>query len=301
MILKDFSKLETFLTVVKERSFSKASAKLGISQPAVTQQIKFLEEYLDTKLVERRKNGIKLTKDGEEVYKIILKIEKCNLNAEGSFFKIINKETTFVIGASFTIANYLIPYVLNDIKEAINNDILIKAEVNEKVVREVLDKRFDIGLISAPIFKEGLVYREWYDDELVLFSNTPLPKCVKKDDLYKFNWICREQGSNTRKVITDLFEKIGIDCKNLHVLGEVTSSTTVVQAVLKSQSDKNKPVVSIVSKFAIEHEVENKKLYEARIKGYKIKRKLYLVYLKERKHDAFIEKIAEFLLRLKKK
>ena len=56
------------MTVIKEKSFSKASAKLGISQPAVTQQIKFIEEYLDTKIVERKKNGIKLTKEGEDLY-----------------------------------------------------------------------------------------------------------------------------------------------------------------------------------------------------------------------------------------
>ena len=54
-MLKDFSKVETFLTVVREKSFSKASKKLGISQPAVTQQIKLLEEYLDIQIVDRKK------------------------------------------------------------------------------------------------------------------------------------------------------------------------------------------------------------------------------------------------------
>jgi len=63
-MLKDFTKMETFLVVSKEKSFSKASAKLGISQPAVTQQIKFIEDYLDTKVIERKKNGIRLTKSG---------------------------------------------------------------------------------------------------------------------------------------------------------------------------------------------------------------------------------------------
>ena len=54
-MLKDFVKLETFLTVARERSFSRASAKLGISQPAVTQQIKYIEKYLDAKIIERKK------------------------------------------------------------------------------------------------------------------------------------------------------------------------------------------------------------------------------------------------------
>ena len=81
-MLTDFAKLETFLTVVREKSFSKASAKLGISQPAVTQQMKFIEDYLDVQIVDRKKNGIKLTKEGQILHGIALKIEKCVANAE---------------------------------------------------------------------------------------------------------------------------------------------------------------------------------------------------------------------------
>ncbi len=298
-MLKDFSKLETFLTVVREKSFSKASAKLGISQPAVTQQIKYLEEYLDTKIVERKKNGIRLTKEGEEVYRIAQKMERCIQNAEKELFKIINKEITFIIGASFTIGNYVLPEVLNNIKEAISNDVLIKVEVSEKVLQEVMEKKCDLGLIESPIFKEGLIYREWMEDELVLFSNTPLPKYVKKEDLYDFKWICREEGSHTRKMVSELFESMGVECKNFNVISEVSSSTAVVQTILRSPVDKDHPTVSIISKYAIASEVESGKLYESRIKGHKLKRKFYIAYTKERKHDAFIEKVVDFLLRLK--
>ncbi len=300
-MLKDFSKLETFLTVVREKSFSKASAKLGISQPAVTQQIKFLEDYLETKIVERKKNGIRLTKEGEEVYRIAQKMERCINNAEKELFKIINKEITFIIGASFTIGNYVLPEVLNNIKQAINNDVFIKVEVSEKILNEVLDKKCDIGLIESPIFKDGLIYREWMEDELVLFSNTPLPKYIKKDDLYNFNWICREEGSHTRKMVSELFESMGVECKNFNVISEVSSSTAVVQTILRSPVNKDNPTVSIISKYAIASEVESGKLYEARIKGHKLKRKFFIVYTKDRKHDAFIEKVVDFLLKLKNK
>lgn len=299
-MLKDFSKLETFLTVVREKSFSKASAKLGISQPAVTQQIKYLEDHLETKIIERKKNGVRLTKEGEEVYKIALKLERCIQNAEKELFKIINKEITFIIGSSFTIGNYVLPEVINNIKEAINNNVSIKIDVSEKVVNEVLDKKYDLGLIESPIFKEGLIYREWMDDELVLFSNSPLPKYVKKEDLNRFKWICREEGSHTRKMVSELFESMGVECKNFNVIGEVSSSTAVVQTILRSKIDKESPTVSIISRYAIADEVKEGKLYEAKIKGYKLKRKFYIVYSKEKKHDPFTEKVVDFLLKLKK-
>ncbi|MRI84135.1 MAG: LysR family transcriptional regulator [Nitratiruptor sp.] len=299
-MLKDFTKLETFLVVVKERSFSKASAKLGISQPAVTQQIKHLEEMLDAKLIERKKNGVRLTKEGEEVYKIASRLAKCLQNAEQELIKIINKEITFILGASFTIGNYILPEIMKDLKETCSNDILIRVELSDVVVQNVLEKKFDLGLIESPIFKDGLIYREWMEDELVLFSNTKLPKYIRPEDLYRFNWICREEGSHTRKMVAEAFEKLGVSCKKFNVISEVSSSTAVVNAVLKSPIDKEHPTVSIISRYAIEHEVQAGRLFESKIKGEKIKRKFYICYLKERKHDPYLLKIVELLLRLKK-
>jgi molybdate transport repressor ModE-like protein len=140
-MLTDFAKIETFLTVVREKSFSKASSKLGISQPAVTQQIKFMEEYLDTKIVERKKNGIRLTKEGTMLYSIALKLEKCVTNAEKELLKIMNKDVTFVFGASFIIGNYILPKFLNDLKENIHNDVSINVTVSGQAIEDLLEKK----------------------------------------------------------------------------------------------------------------------------------------------------------------
>ncbi len=298
-MIKDFTKLETFLVVIKERSFSKASAKLGISQPAVTQQIKFLEEQIGAKLIERRKNGVRLTKEGEEVYKIAQRISKCIQSAEQDLFRIVNKELTFILGASFTIGNYILPNVIQEIKNIVKNDILIKVDVSEKVVDNVLDKKYDLGLIESPVFKDGLVYREWMEDELVLFSNTKLPKYVRVEDLYRFKWICREEGSHTRKLVSEVFERLGVSCKKFNVISEVSSSTAVVNSILRSPIDKEHPTVSIISRYAIEDEVKQGRLFEAKIKGEKIKRKFYICYLKERRNDPFLINIVEQILKLK--
>ncbi|BDY13373.1 LysR family transcriptional regulator [Hydrogenimonas cancrithermarum] len=296
-MLKDFAKLETFLTVVRERSFSKASAKLGISQPAVTQQIKFIEKYLDCKIIERKKNGVILTKEGEDLYRIALRLEKCINNAERDLIKIINKEITFRIGASFTIGNFIIPgKCLNNIKNVIHNDVQIKVEVSEQVIDDILTKQIDLGLIESPIFKDDVIYREWLEDELVIFSNQPLPKTLKPEDLNNYRWICRDEASHTRRMVKEVFEEIGTECKNLDVLYEVDSSATLKAAILKAETNEGEPpVVSFISHVAIADEVENGQLYESRIRGYRIKRKLYIAYSKDRKHDAFIENVVNFL------
>ena len=299
-MLNDFAKLETFLTVVREKSFSKASAKLGISQPAVTQQMKFIEDYLDVQIVDRKKNGIKLTKEGQILHSIALKIEKCVSNAEKDLLKIMNKSTTFVFGASFIIGNYILPRFLNNLKENIRNDVSINVSVSHEAIEDLLDKKIDIALVENYISNDDIIYREWMEDEIVIFSNQKLPTKAKAEDLLSYKWVCRNPESNTRLLFKDSLEKANYpDCDTFNVTSEVTSATTIVQTVL--HSDKNDtPTVSIVSRNAIESLLKAGALYESRIGNQKMIRKLYIAYRKDRKHDAFIENVVDYLLKINK-
>ncbi len=296
-MLKDFVKLETFLTVARERSFSKASAKLGISQPAVTQQIKFIEKYLACKVIERKKNGIKLTNEGEELYKIATRLEKETHSSEEDILKIINKEITFKLGASYTIGTYIIPgQCLNTIAEAINNSVNLDIDLSDNIIEKLKDRKLDVGLIESPVMDQDLVYREWLEDELVVVSNVPIAKTLKTEELYDFDWICRDEGSHTRKVVQEVFDELGVSCKSFHVLSEVSNTTTVLQTLKKSDRNPDKPVVSIISKYAIMDEVANGELFEARLRGYTMSRKFFIVYSKENKHNAYVDNVVNYIL-----
>lgn len=299
-VLRDFAKIDTFLTVVKEKSFSKASKRLGISQPAVTQQMKLLESYLDTQVLDRKKNGIKLTKAGEEFYKVALKLEKYVESAEKEIIKIINKKMVFVIGASFMIGNYILPEFLTQIQHAIKNDTMVKVNDSEAITEELLNKKVDLALLESPVFQDGITYREWMEDELVLVSKTVLPKYVRKEDLNSFSWICREDESHTRQIILKEFHKIGVDCQSFNLRSVVTSSTAVKQTVLKSSTDGEEPIVSIISKHMIVDEVEKGELFFARVKGVKLTRTLYIAYLKDRKQDPFMDSAINYIISKRK-
>ncbi len=299
-MLKDFAKLGTFLTVVKERSFSKASKKLGISQPAVTQQIKWLEDYLDTRIVERKKNGITLTKSGEELYRVALRLDKCVGGVEKEIIRIMNKDLTFIIGASFTIGNFTLPTCINDIKEAIKNDVLIQVDLTQNILNQLLDKKVDLAIIESPIFLENIIYREWIEDEFVLFSNEPLPKIVKPENLVNYSWVCREEESHTRRLMAEVLEDAGLDCKSFDIKATVTSPTAIKQTVLKSPKGGDRQTVALISKLVVEDDIEAGMLYYAKIKGLVFKRPFYVAYLKDRKHDAFIEKVTSFIMSRRK-
>ncbi len=299
-MLKDFAKLQTFLMVIKEKSFSKASAKLGISQPAVTQQIKFIEDYLDTKIVDRKKNGIILTKEGEDLYRIATRLEKSISNSEKELLKIINKEFTFVMGSSFSIGNYVLPNYLSEIKQRIDNEVFMNVDISDKIIEQLEDKKIDVALIESPVFKDGIVYREWVEDELVVFSNQPLKKQLSADDLLDFNWICRNEDSHTRRLTAEVFEEIGVQCNNFNVIGVLASPTAIKESIIHADKSSDKPLVSIISRHVIKSEIENGTLHEAKLKNHKITRNFYIAYLKDRKHDAFVDNVVHFLLSLNK-
>jgi len=296
-MLKDFVKMETFLTVARERSFSKASAKLGISQPAVTQQIKYIEAYLEAKIIDRKKNGIRLTPEGEELYKVVTQLEKSIHSLEKDVLKIIKKEMTFRLGASYTIGSYVIPgECLNRISETIGNDVILNIDVTDKIITGLKERKFDVGLIESPLFDDSLIYREWFDDELVIFSNTPLPKTVNTEELYEYKWICREEGSHTRKLIGEVFEELGVSCKSFNVLSEVSNTTAALQSVKHAKVDTREPTVSVISKHAIAHEVARGELFESRIYGFTMSRKFYIVYTKENKNNVFIDNVVNYII-----
>ena len=295
-MLKDFAKLQTFLMVIKEKSFSKASAKLGISQPAVTQQIKFIEDYLDTKIVDRKKNGILLTKEGEDLYRIATRLEKAITSSEKDLLKIIDKKFTFVMGSSYAIGNYILPNYLGEIKKRIDNEVFMNVALSAQVIEQLIDKKIDIALIESPVFEDGIIYREWVEDELVLFSNQPLRKHLSGDDLFEFDWICRDEESHTRRLTAETFEEIGVQCSNFNVIGVLASPTAIKESILHSDKNTERPLVSIMSRHVIQSELASGTLFEARLKNHKIMRKFYIAYLKERKHDAFVDNVVNYLL-----
>ncbi|OUR70835.1 LysR family transcriptional regulator [Arcobacter sp. 31_11_sub10_T18] len=298
-MLTDFAKLETFLTVVREKSFSKASSKLGISQPAVTQQMKFIEDYLDTKVVDRKKNGIKLTKEGQLLYNIAQKIEKCVSSSEKDLLKIMNKDVTFIFSASFIIGNYILPKFLNKLKADIHNDVSIKVCDCVDAINDLVEKKVDIALVEELIPNENVIYREWIEDELVLFSNQQLPARVKSKDLLRFKWVCRPQDTQTRDMFKETLECEDMpNCDDFEITSEATSSTAIIQTILHAPKE-NEQTVSIVSRNAIDGLVKSEVLFESRIGSQKMTNKLYIAYRKDRKHDAFIENVVDYLIKIK--
>lgn len=296
-MLRDFAKINTFLTVVRQKSFSKASKKLGISQPAVTQQIKLLEAYLKAPIVDRKKNGVGLTKEGKEFYKIAQKVERFIINTEKEVMQIIDKKATFMLGASSSIGKYIVPNFLGNIKNVIGHDINVKMGTSNEILELLLDRKLDIGLVGATTPNNSVIFREWLNDELVLCSRFKLPQYIKKEGFYEYRWLTRDDDSSIHGVLQDHFLNLGLDYGKFDIASVVSSSTVIKQTLLKTPiNDNKKPLIAFMSKCAIKDELERGELHMARIRGIRFDRKLYVAYLKNEKQNALIDTAANYIL-----
>ena len=273
MLTKYLDKIYTFLIINKEESFSKASKILGISQPAVTQQIRILEKYLGVNLFERKKNGVVLTKEGRNFLKIAKEFEEFLENFELKIDKFKNLDMPFIIGASPTVGNYNLPECIKYYKNLLNKDINLVIKSNDELLEDVKNSVIDLAFVTKKKDND-LKYAEWIEDELVVFSNKPLPTSIELEDLKNYKMICREANSSTRDFIKKTFKKHKLDCDKLNIISVVHNSTALKYTILNSQEQ----VVSIISKMVIKEELKEKKLFLTKVKGVNLKRKTYIAY-----------------------
>ena len=284
MFLKHIEKVGTFLTVARENSFSNASKKLQISQPAVTQQIKTLEDFLGVRLFERRKSGVILTPEGERFYNLAQKLEEALEQFQEELCKFKQKVPPFVIGASFTVGNYHLPGCIPYLQELVNREVTLIIKDNNSLMEELKKRRVDVAFTTRQS-DPSLHYHFWKRDKLVLFSNRPMPPVIDVKKLQDYRLICREPNSATRQLIKEIFINHGVDCDKFKIIAEVHNSTALKNMILNSREQ----VVSIISRVVIEEEIRQKRLFISRIRGVELNRNIYMVYQKWNKDIGIIQ------------
>lgn len=225
-----------------------------MTQPAVTFQVRQLEEYFNTRLFDRTHNRISLTEAGANVYKYAEKIFELYTEMESMVREMTGDiGGSVTIGASTTIAEYMLPSLLGDFRVKYP-DVLIHLKVSntEGVVSMVENNVIDLGVVEAPVGNKNLVVEPCRSDKLVAIVPTKHPlsrkSTVTLSELLAYPFICREEGSGTREVIED-YVCHAEGCKNgLNVAMELGSPEAVKGAVEANMG------ISIVSEATVAKE-----------------------------------------------
>jgi DNA-binding transcriptional LysR family regulator len=287
----DIHQLKVFVSVFKNRSFSRASEEIHLTQPTISDHIKTLEEELECKLFDRLGRTIIPTKEAEALYSHATEIiEKANITKDiiGRFKKDISGE--LIVGASTIPGTYLMPSLMAAFQKknpAVSFQIFISdsKEIGEKVLKHELL----IGVVGTKFSNGYLNHMPFIEDELIAVSS---PSLIKKDvltlkDLVKFPMVLREEGSGTRKELEKILEGKGISLEDIKIAGIFGSTDAIKQAVKAGLG------FSVLSKLSVTDELKYRLLKEIKLSDVQMKRKFYIITHKKRSlsflQNAFLE------------
>ena len=276
----DIHHLKIFVSVYKNKSFTKASEKLHISQPTISEHIKNLEKSLDCKLFDRLGRSIMPTAEADILYPKALQILddldqiQEDISAAGTGIK-----GKLIIGASTIPGAYILPRMAYTFKKQYPDvafEILI--EDSGKITNMVLQHDLFFGIVGAKMPSEKLDYEPLIEDELVLVATSKLlpQKTITLDKLPSIPFLQREIGSGTRQTFENFLKKNTITTTNFNIVATLGSISAVKQAVKENLG------ASVISRIAVQEELDSNILHEIPIINMKMKRKFYLVLQKKR-------------------
>lgn len=275
-MLENF-RLKVFRAVAEHLSFRKAGEQLYLTQPAVTLQIKALEEELATKLFERSASGVTLSDAGRTLLTYAERLRELAEQAENELAEMKGQAAgSLVLGASTTIAQYVIPKYLAAFSRRFPGvQLQVFGENTEHIADGVASGRFGLGLIEGPAMRKDLLIEDWFEDEI--FVTVPASHewaemgSIAAEKLRDAALVMRERGSGSRHVVEHALQKAGLRLGGLRIAMELDSTEAILSCVEEGLG------VGFVSKWAMERRVDAHALAMLRIEGHKMMRKFCFV------------------------
>ena len=289
----DTRQLAAFCAVVERKSFSEAAERLGVTQPAVSQQIRSLEERVGQQLLDRSGRRVEPTEAGNRLYRgaqRLLALERQLLDevageAEGPL------RGQLAMGASTGPGGTVVPVLLCEFAEA-NAGVTVDLTISDTqtIVEQVARRELELGIVGATPRNRSVAYEPFFRDEVVLVcppDHRFAGRTVSLDDLRGETLIAMQEGAGVRQVIEDELREAGKRLRDLDVRLEVGLQESVKSAVEAGHG------VTFISRTAVERELDAGTLAEARVRGLEPSREISIVRaagrVSTRVADAFVE------------
>jgi DNA-binding transcriptional LysR family regulator len=285
-------RLQVFYTVAKQLSFTKAAEALFMTQPAVTFQVKQLEEQFNTRLFDRSHGRIALTTAGELVFDYAERILKLSAELETRMAEMSGEISgPLLIGASLTLGEFILPRVIGEFQARYPGVQMHLTVGNSEIIEHrVSDRSLDLGFIESPSHSLSLETQIVGEDELVVIcapgNELARSPCLSPAQLAGKPYVSREAGSGTREFADLHFRQHGVSLDELKVVMEL-GSTIAIKSVVETGLG-----FSIVSRATVPQELRLGTLVAIPLEP-RLIRILSLVYptktFRSRRLNAFVE------------
>ena len=290
----DLWQLNIFVAVVENKSFSKASEAINLSQPTVSSHIKELEDYFKCRLLDRLGKVTEPTKAGDILYQHAKKILSLKDQAETAMHDFLGRARgSLVIGGSTIPSGYILPRIIGPFsKEFPDIHIELFSGDTFQIIEEIKKGRIEVGIVGARtddplIFQEELMAddmrlivpadHKWADRTAVGFQ-----------ELLKETLIAREKGSGTWQSILKSMARAGFDPKTLKAPVTMGNTVSVIQGILHHVG------ISILSTIAVRDDIDKGRLKALSVTGLDLNRFFYLTTSPKRSLSPICKKFIEF-------
>ena len=272
-------RLMVFRAVAEQLSFRKAAEELYLTQPAVSLQIKALEEDLGVQLFDRSGAHITMTPAGRVLLEYAAQVNAHLVQAEREIAALSGEHVgQLALGASTTIAQYVLPRLLGEFcREHPRVHSTLISGNTEHIVEAVEKQRIALGFIEGPARSREVKTEPFLEDELVLIASTAHElaerNSVSCSEIASIPLLMRERGSGTRHVIEMALEHQGVKRSSLQIVMELDSTEAIKSAVEAGLG------IRFVSRWAIAKDLRlgnNFKIVE--VEGLSIKRQFLVTY-----------------------
>ncbi|HET7573299.1 MAG TPA: selenium metabolism-associated LysR family transcriptional regulator [Gaiellaceae bacterium] len=290
----DTRQLAAFCAVVERRSFSQAADQLGVTQPAVSLQIRSLEKRLGQQLLDRSGRRVEPTEAGQRLYRSaqrLLALEEQLLaelgeEAEGELAGRLE------IGASTGPGGTVVPVVLAEFQRA-HPQVRVALTVSDtqSVVEAVARRELELGVVGAARRHRGVSFEPFFRDEVVLAvpaGHAFAGRTVSLAQLREEPLVLMQDGAGVRQVIDDELRELGVRLRDLDVRLELGLQESARTAVLAGFG------VTFISKTAIEGDLASGALAVARVEGLEPSREISLVRSTGRAETRVAQAFVEF-------
>ena len=289
----DLWQLHIFVSVVENKSFSKASFAINLSQPTVSLHIKELEAHFQCRLLDRLGKITEPTKAGEILYQYAKRLLSLRDQTESVLLDFLgNAKGTLFIGGSTIPSGYIIPRLIRPFLEQFP-DISIELAAGDtmQIVQQIKKGKIEIGIVGAKIDDPMIKQEKLVKDEmkLIIPANHKWAKKTSIDcsKLFEEALIAREKGSGTWQSILKALDDAGFN-KNLKTCITMGNTVSVIQGIL------NHVGISILSTIAVQDDITDGRLKALSVKGLDLNRFFYLTLSKKRTLSPICNKFIEF-------
>jgi DNA-binding transcriptional LysR family regulator len=289
----DTRQLAAFCEVVDRKSFSQAAERLGVTQPAVSLQVRSLEKRLGTRLLDRSGRRVEPTEAGHRLYRAAQRM----LALEGQLFEELAGDDgvlrgELVLGASTGPGGTVVPVLLGEFqREHPEVSVALSISDTNRVIEQVADRELELGIVGAAPKHRGVVFEPFFRDEVVLavprghrFAN----RSVSLDELKEEPLVLMQEGAGVRQVIDDELREAGVRLRDLDVRLELGLQESARSAVIGGFG------VTFISRSAIEADVAAGTVAVARVDGLEPSREISLVRSAGRAETRVAQGFVEF-------